>query len=77
MELTSTRVNISPNDVFYLRQENELVKLSYAKRTQFSYDEGQYFFKNEVVLTASLRDTDDSLMHYFINNVYLSICSTE
>lgn len=62
VELSSNRVIAAPNDVVYLRQGDETVKLSYEQRTQLSYDKGQRFFEDEVVADATLEDIDDSLV---------------
>ena len=77
VELSSNRVIAAPNDVVYLRQGDETVKLSYEQRTQLSYDKGQRFFEDEVVADATLEDIDDSLVQDFKNRFDISDRSTE
>ncbi|HFI0456793.1 TPA: ATP-binding protein [Streptococcus suis] len=77
VELSSNRVIAAPNDEVYLRQGDETVKLSYAQRTQLSYDKGQRFFEDEVVPDATLEDIDDHLVQDFKNRFDISDRSTE
>lgn len=77
VELSSNRVIAAPNDEVYLRQGDETVKLSYAQRTQLSYDKGQRFFEDEIVSDATLEDIDDHLVQDFKNRFDISDRSTE
>ena len=77
VELSSNRVIAAPNDVVYLRQGDETVKLSYEQRTQLSYDKGQRFFEDEVVADATLEDIDNELVQDFKNRFDISDRSTE
>ncbi|HHW3837856.1 TPA: ATP-binding protein [Streptococcus suis] len=77
VELSSNRVIAAPNDDVYLRQGDESIKLSYEQRTQLSYDKGQRFFEDEVVLDATLEDIDENIVQDFKSHFDLSERSTE
>lgn len=72
VELSSNRVIAAPNDDVYLRQGDESIKLSYEQRTQLSYDKGQRFFEDEVVLDATLEDIDENIVQDFKSHFDLS-----
>lgn len=65
IEPSINRVIVSPDDVAYLREDDETVALSFERRRMLEYDRGQRFFEDETVEGATLDDIDTELVEMY------------